>query len=230
MKNLLFKEFRLAIHPMVWVFSLFGAMIFIPNYPNTIFAIYVMMAFLFLFQGGKENNDLFYSELLPIKKRDIIKARFLSILSFEMLSVIVCAIVSAITYSMNYGLYGKQISSLTTDSFIGIPPDPAYFGIVLFSFGVFNSIFLHLHYKNGFKMLVPMIVATVAAVIPLIAAEVLSSMSGTPLESVSIQLIAVNSSTALCQSLILIIGVLFYVFSLLFTFKREAVVFEKTDI
>jgi hypothetical protein len=230
MKNLLYKELKLAIHPMVWFFSLFGLMIFIPNYPNCVFVIYTMVAFIFLFQGARENKDIFYSVLLPIKKRDIVKARFYSIASFELLSIAVAAIAGVCTYFMGYGPMGKQIGSMTDGGGIGIPPTFAFFGFVFLSFAIFNSIFLNIHYSKGFKMLVPMIVASFFGVLPVLAAEVMASMSNTPLENISYQLDVISADTLLCQLIVLFSGIAIYVGSFLLTYFNSAKKFEKTDL
>lgn len=230
MKNLLYKEFMLAIHPMVWVFALFGLMIFIPNYPNSVFVIYVMMSFIFLFQGSRENNDTFYSALLPIKKRDIVKARFLSILAFEMLSIIMAAVAGISTYFMGYGPMGKQIGSLSNGGGVGIPPTLAFFGFVFLAFAIFNSVFLNMHYHQRFRMLVPMILSSVLGYLPLILAEIFASMQGTPLESISHQLDVVANDTLVCQLLIFLGGIGTYVVSFFLTYFSCAKKFERIDL
>lgn len=230
MNNLLYKELKLSIHPMVWVFALFGLMIFIPTYPNSVFVIYVMMSFIFLFQGGRENNDTFYSLLLPIKKRDIVKARFISIFLFETLSIVLAAVAGICTYFMGYGAYGKQIASLTNGAGIGMAPTPAFFGLVFLSFSIFNAVFLNMHYKKGFKMLLPMLVASVLGFLPLLLGEVLASLFNTPLESLSRLLVVIDSSSLWFQLLSLFIGMDIYACSFVFTFLSCGKRFEKIDL
>lgn len=229
MKNLWNKELKLAVPPMVWVFSLFGLMIFIPGYPNSIFLIYVFISFIYLFQGGKENNDLYYSIFLPIRKRDIIKARFLSVLAFEMLSILASAVVGIITYKMGYGPIGKQISNNGEVS-IGIPPCPFFFGSVFLSFAVFNSLFFFLHYRKNFPMIVPMLTGSLVGILPSVAAEILASLFATPLESISHQIAVIAPDTMLTQLLMLFLSMGVYAGSLVLSFKSAAKRFEAMDL
>ena len=74
MKALLYKELKLAMHPICYVFiALFPFMILIPSYPIAIGFLYVLTCYPILFLGankGQQSNDLLYSTLLPIRKKD----------------------------------------------------------------------------------------------------------------------------------------------------------------
>ena len=71
----LYKQLRLVCQPMTLVFCLFGAMLLIPAYPYTVMWFYVMLGLFFSFLNGREQKDVYYSALLPIRKRDTVKAR-----------------------------------------------------------------------------------------------------------------------------------------------------------
>ena len=83
MKALLYKELKLAMHPICYVFiALFPFMILIPSYPIAIGFLYVLTCYPILFLGankGQQSNDLLYSTLLPIRKKDIVKARIMTV-------------------------------------------------------------------------------------------------------------------------------------------------------
>ena len=87
MKALLYKEFKLAMHPICYVFLLaFPAMILIPNYPIGIGFIYLMSCYPILFLGankGQQSNDLLFSTLMPVRKKDIVLARIITVLSLQ---------------------------------------------------------------------------------------------------------------------------------------------------
>ena len=74
MKTLLYKQLRLVCHPMTPVFCLFGFMVIIPNYPYTVIFFYVMLGLFFSFLDMREKKDLYYTALLPVPKRDAVKA------------------------------------------------------------------------------------------------------------------------------------------------------------
>ena len=74
MRALLYKQLRLVCHPMTPVFCLFGVMVLIPNYPYTITFFYVMLGLFFTFLNVREQKDIYYSAILPVPKRDTVKA------------------------------------------------------------------------------------------------------------------------------------------------------------
>ena len=87
MKALLYKEFKLAMHPICYIFiCLFPFMLLIPSYPIGVGFIYLMSCYPILFLGankGQQSNDLLYSTLLPIRKKDIVKARIFTVIIMQ---------------------------------------------------------------------------------------------------------------------------------------------------
>ena len=87
MKALLYKEFKLAMHPICYVFILFfPLMILIPSYPLGIGFIYVLTCYPILFLGankGQQSNDLLYSTLMPVRKKDIVLARIITVITIQ---------------------------------------------------------------------------------------------------------------------------------------------------
>lgn len=75
MKNLLYKEFRLAIHPSVYVFFLLSALLLVPSYPYYVSFFYLTLGVFLTFKTNRAENDIFYSALLPVRKGDVVRAR-----------------------------------------------------------------------------------------------------------------------------------------------------------
>lgn len=73
MKNLLYKELRLAIHPTMCIFLAMPLLMLAPNYPYYVVFMYTCLAIYFTFLIGREQNDIFYTAALPIKKTDVVK-------------------------------------------------------------------------------------------------------------------------------------------------------------
>ena len=69
------KDLRLAAHPMMYVFALFGAMLLIPSYPYTVVFFYGLLGIFFTFLNGRENKDVYYCAVLPVTKREQVRAR-----------------------------------------------------------------------------------------------------------------------------------------------------------
>ena len=88
MKNLLYKELKLALHPTTYLFLGLSALLLIPNYPYYITFFYTTLGIFFLCLNGRENRDIYYSMLLPIRKRENVKARFVTVVIVELLQIL----------------------------------------------------------------------------------------------------------------------------------------------
>ena len=91
MKALLYNQLRLVCHPMTPVFCLFGIMVIIPNYPYTVIFFYVTLGLFFTFLNMREQKDLYYTALLPVPKRDAVKAGCLFTALIELASLVLLA-------------------------------------------------------------------------------------------------------------------------------------------
>ena len=91
MRTLLYKQLRLVCHPMTPVFCMFGVMLMIPNYPLTVVWFYVMLGLFFTFLNMREQKDIYYSAILPIRKRDTVKAACLFTALIELASLVIAA-------------------------------------------------------------------------------------------------------------------------------------------
>lgn len=69
MRQLLYKEFKLATHPTMYIFLLLSAMVLIPSYPYYVAFMYMCLAMFFTFLQGRETNDLFFTAMLPVRKK-----------------------------------------------------------------------------------------------------------------------------------------------------------------
>ena len=152
MKALLYKEFKLAMHPICYVFiALFPFMILIPAYPLAIGFIYVLTCYPILFLGankGQQSNDLLYSTLLPIRKKDIVLARIMTVLVMQFAFI---AIMSALVPLANFiqsnihieGGEQLEIPGLALKSFVLL------LAIALIGFALADLIFFPIYYKHG---------------------------------------------------------------------------------
>ena len=76
MNTLLYKEFRLAISPWFWHVSLFGLLLFIPQWPYFIAMMYIFFITVpNICLSTKAQNDLGFTVMLPVRKRDVVAAR-----------------------------------------------------------------------------------------------------------------------------------------------------------
>ena len=153
MKALLYKEFKLAMHPICYVFLLaFPAMILIPNYPIGIGFIYLMSCYPILFLGanqGQQSNDLLFSTLMPVRKKDIVLARIITVLSLQAAYMLLMAawwpLAAFIQKTIAVASEGEgpAIPGLGTDAFISV------LGIAIVGFAIADLIFFPIYYKRG---------------------------------------------------------------------------------
>ena len=147
MKALLYKEFKLAMHPICYIFVLaFPLMILIPSYPLGIGFIYVLTCYPILFLGankGQQSNDLLYSTLLPVRKKDIVKARIatVAILQFVFVAIMSCLLPLA--------LYLQSTISNPPSLGITLQGFPLLIGICLVGYALADLIFFPIYYRNG---------------------------------------------------------------------------------
>ncbi len=141
MKNLILKEFKLAIHPTTYLFLMLSAMLLIPSYPYYIIFFYGALGLFFVCLNGRENHDIEYSVSLPVRKRDIVKARFAFAVIVQLMQMLLAVPFAIIRQSMP------------------VPPNPvgmnaniAFFGLGFIFMGVFNLIFLTAYYAAPDKV------------------------------------------------------------------------------
>ncbi len=160
MKNLLYKEFKLAFHPIIYVFILvFPFLVLAPSYPIAVGLIYVLSAYPILFLGankGQQSNDILYTSLLPIRKKEVVKARMLSILVVQLIPMIIMFFANffAVESLDEFVNVVEEIGEvgLTRDSMLLA----LAFGLVGYS--IFDYIFLPWFYKNGRSIVGPTLV------------------------------------------------------------------------
>ena len=151
MKALLYKEFRLAMHPICYLFiALFPFMILIPSYPLAVGFIYVLAAYPILFLGankGQQSNDLLFSTLLPVRKKDIVLARIITVAAMQFAYML---LISAL-YPLALYINGQMIASgeNVQNPGLGLNGFVSILAIGLIGFSLADLIFFPIYYKNG---------------------------------------------------------------------------------
>ena len=158
MKALLYKEFKLAMHPICYVFiAMFPLMILIPSYPIAIGFIYVLTCYPVLFLGankGQQSNDLLYSTLLPIRKKDIVKARIMTVLIMHLVFIALTSLLYPVALMINSGITESAIAedpnaNPITNAGLGLNSYVLVLAIVMVGFALADLIFFPIYYKNG---------------------------------------------------------------------------------
>lgn len=141
MLKLLRKEFSLAMHPITPMMVLLSAMVLIPNYPYIVMFFYVTMAIFFICLLGRENNDVVYSLNLPIRKSNIVKARFLFAVIIQLLQLAIMIPLASLSQRLN--VVGNQA---------GMDANISLFAIGFIVYGFVNLVFFLGYYRDVNKV------------------------------------------------------------------------------
>ena len=155
MKALLYKEFKLAMHPICYIFiAFFPLMILIPSYPLAIGFIYVLSCYPILFLGankGQQSNDLLFSTLLPVRKKDIVLARIITVIFMQVMFMVIMSCL----YPIAYTLYGNGILDQETGKIVdvsvgfGLKSYVIVLAIAFIGYALADLIFFPIYYKHG---------------------------------------------------------------------------------
>lgn len=217
MKELLYKEFKLAAHPTTYLFLLLGMMLLIPAYPYYVAFIYTCLGVFFIFLSARENQDILYTVSLPVRKSDVVKSRCLMVAIIELAQIIV---------SIPFAIIGTRINPNPLGNVVGIEANVAFFGFVLIMFALFNIIFLPVFYKTATKVGTSLLFGGIAVTLYIVAVEVAVQQIG----FLKTTLDTSDPAMMLKQLPILIFGIGIFFFTLWLAYKKSAQNFEKVDL
>lgn len=160
MKRLLYKEWKLALHPTNIIFLFLSAMMLIPGYPYYVMFFYTSLGIFFVCLMGRETNDIEYSLLLPIEKKDVVLGRVLFCATLELLQV-----VCAVPFILLKNALGAEPNP------VGMDANIALLGLSLVMMGVFNLVFFTRYYRAPDKVGTAFIWGSCAEFLFMIAAE-----------------------------------------------------------
>ena len=171
MNKLLRKEFRLAASPLSYLFLLFAFMAFLPGYPILVGTFFVCLGLFQSFQSAREANDITFSALLPISKRDIVRAKYAFCCLLEICYFLLTGAVTLIrmTLFVNSSVY--RSNALMTANFV-------YLGYVLLVLGLFNALFVGGFFKTAYKFTGPFIGFLAASFAVVLLSEFLFHIPG----------------------------------------------------
>lgn len=215
MKYLLFKEFKLAAHPTTFIFLSLSLMLLIPSYPYYVAFFYTLLSIFFVFLSGRENKDVFYTVLLPIRKRDTVKARCLMVAIIQLAQIIISVPVAILSNYIN-----------TKGNLAGIDANVAFFGLVFVMLALFNIIFIPTFYKTAYNAGRSFLYGCIAITVFIGAAEALVWMPS-PIKAF---LDTSEADMMLKQLPILLAGIVIWVLTMLLAYKKASASFEKVDI
>lgn len=231
--KLLKKEFLLgnSAQTIIWTICCFG-MFLIPSYPMFVGPFYITICIFMTFALNQSSHDILYTVLLPVKKTDVVRARFLYSGMMELF-----AFASALIACLIKKLAGFP------ENMAGMDLTISYFGLQMIEFAIFNLIFLGNVYKDPIKSGLRYVISafiyflvyaicdfpvwTYRAFIKKIAAGQVEELN---LIAKVGQIFTGHDTSLLPQVFVLCAGCLLYIFSWILTYHRACKQFEKYDM
>ncbi len=148
MTKLLNKEFRLAASPLSWIFLIAAGMTMLPGYPILVGAFFVCFGVFHSFQNAREANDVLFTVLLPVRKRDFVRAKYAFSCCIQLLGFVIMAALTALR--MTALAEGKAYVSNAL-----MNPSPLFLAFVLLIYTAFNVFFLGGFFRTAYKLGMP---------------------------------------------------------------------------
>ena len=216
MKKLFYKEMKLSANPLSYWFITFSAMAMLPRYPILVGAFFICLGMFHTYQQIREYDDITYTVMLPVKKQDVVTAKYLFVLFIEGAAFILCTLLTIIRMKV----LGNSVPYVTNQL---MNANAAYLGYVLIVFAAFNSIFLAGFFKTAYQIGKPFILFCVVGFIIIIIGETLHHIPN--LESLNDP-----SSVNAPQVAILVIGIAVFMLCTWVSYQKAVKDFEAIDL
>lgn len=217
MRNILLKECKLSASPLSFLFILFGLMFFLPGYPVLCGVFFVTLGIFQSYQNAREANDMVFSALLPISKRDVVKGKYLFTAAIELCGILLmaAAVVVRMTVLADAPVY--RSNALMNANLFAL-------GMAFVGFGLFNLIFVGGFFKTAYKFAGPFVGYIIAVFLMISIAETLHHIPGFAF------LNAFGTEHFAVQVLLLGFGAAFYLAVTVLSCKKACKRFDKTDL
>lgn len=217
MKSLLNKDIRLWASPLAWIFLIAAGMTMLPGYPILMGSFFVCFGVFQSFQSGRENNDILYSVLLPIRKTDVVRSKYsfsvmIQMIGFMFMTVLTIVRMRCMTNSAVY-----ETNALMNAT-------PYYLGFVFLIFAAFNIFFIGGFFKTAYKIGIPFLHFGIATFLIIAVGEILHHLPG-------MLFLHTQSGEKLDVQLgILSVGAIIYLLGTFLSCKNSMRRFEKLDL
>ena len=213
MFDLLYKELRLAAHPSLYVFLCMGALVLIPAYPYSVVFFFGCLGLFQSFMFDRETRDVFYTALLPLPKRSVVRGKLLLAVSTQTAQLLI-----SLPFAFLRTLY------LPEGNPVGLEPNAAWYGFGLMLYGGFNLVFFSQFYKTAYKAGASFLLALLPTALGILTMEASVHFPG--LEWLD----GVDGASLARQAPILLAGFAVYAAANALAYKIAAARFEAVDL
>ena len=217
MRNILRKEMRLSASVLSYLFIVFGLMFLLPGYPILCGAFFVTLGIFQSFQAAREANDILFSVLLPVAKKDVVKGKYLFVCLIEACALLLMAI-SVILRMTVFSESDVYRSNALMNA------NPFALGMACVSFGLFHALFIGGFFKTAYKFGRPFVSFIFAAFLVTFIAEALHHMPGLGV------LNAFGTDHIALQFVLLAASIAAFVLFTLLSYRKARENFERIDL
>lgn len=158
--TLLYKEMRLVAHPTSIVFAFLGCLVLVPSYPYSVIFMFGCLAPYITFLNARETNDVWYTAVLPVTKRESVLGKCLLVVFFQLFQLL---------FSIPFALLRNAMNIANNP--VGLDATVAWYGFGLILYAVFDLVFLTTFYKSGYRVGKSFILAAIPMVFLMVAIE-----------------------------------------------------------
>ena len=217
MNALLKKEMRLSALLLTYLFIGFAFMTMLPGYPVLCSVFFINLGLFQSFQSAREANDIVFSALLPVAKRDVVRGKYqfsvmIELCGFALMTVLTLVRMTALS---DAALYRRNAL---------MNANPFYLGCALVIFGVFNLIFLGGFFRTAYSLGKPFITYIIVNFLLIGIAEALHHFPG--MEALN----AFGFDHIGLQLLTLLAGAMLYILLTVMSYNKACENFERIDL
>ena len=217
MNALLKKEMRLSALLLTYLFIGFAFMTMLPGYPVLCSVFFINLGLFQSFQSAREANDIVFSALLPVAKRDVVRGKYqfsvmIELCGFALMAVLTLVRMTALSDAAVY----RQNALMNAN--------PFFLGCALVIFGVFNLIFLGGFFRTAYSLGKPFITYIIVNFLLIGIAEALHHFPG--MEALN----AFGFDHIGLQLLTLLAGTVLYILLTVMSYNKACENFERIDL
>ena len=213
MTTLLYKEMRLVAHPTSIVFAFLGCLVLVPSYPYSVVFMFGCLAPYITFVNARETNDVWYTAVLPMTKRESVLGKCLLVVSFQLFQLL---------FSVPFAILRDAMNMANNP--VGLDATVAWYGFGFFLYAVFDLLFLTAFYKSGYKAGKAFILAAIPMVILMAAIEAAAHIPAL------VWMDSRQPEHLRMQLPILLVGIVSYGALVPFAYRISVKRFEKVDL
>ena len=134
-------------------------------------AFFICFGVFHSFQHAREANDTLYTVLLPVRKRDFVRAKYAFTCMIQLIGFILCAALTAVRMTVLSTAQPYVANALMNAT-------PLFLAFALLILTAFNVLFVGGLFRTGYKIGMPFLAFGIATLVLITAAEILPHLPG----------------------------------------------------